>query len=89
MECSGQAATLLSEARGDAELKSVHQLVTEDVVGFAERPRQRHHQPTAQSFGDAAGGHSDEAGDGGGGAKVRVIGVEDDGLRRFVCGCLG
>ena len=64
----------------DVELKRVHQLVAEHVVGLRQRPGQRQHDAALEGLGDAAGALPDQPFDGVGLPEVRRRGVENHGL---------
>ena len=61
-------------------LEGVHQLVAENVIGFAEAGRKRQHDAAAIVFGDAADTVGQEAGHDVRLRELRVAAVEDDRL---------
>ena len=48
----------------DVELKRVHELVAEHVIGVGERARHRQHDAALERFGDAARAFADQPLDG-------------------------
>jgi len=64
----------------DVVLKGVHQLVAEHMIRLREGPREGHHDPPLQGFGDAARALADVALDRVGLLEVGVARVHDEGL---------
>ena len=65
---------------GDVELKGVHQLVADDVIGVGERAAERQDHAPSKRFGDAARALADLTADRIGLLEVRVRRIEDERL---------
>ena len=69
----------------DVVLKSVHQLVADDMVGVGKGPCQRQHNPPAHRFGDAARALAELSLDGVGLFKIRMRRVQNQRLPAGQC----
>ena len=67
-------------ARRHVKLKGVNELVTNDVVGLVERPRQRQDDAAPHRFGHAAGALTQLVGDDVGLLEIGVRAVQDERL---------